>query len=229
VGKPLLRQGVCVYCGNTGQVTLDHVIPQCLFSGRIPKDAPVVDACLKCNGEMKSAFDTYLRDLLVNDMSSSRNSEAQKLLPKYERARARNRSILDRDMRTDYEVIGLTKPSGIISSFADTSWIVDERVKIIMRMTIGGLFHYYLHELLPLNTPFEVSRVIDIKLIEKTVRELGERGGRHACIGTGDVFECTFGNSQEKPDLSVWVLNFYRSVVFLAFTGITESKIIVAR
>lgn len=221
--------GICAYCRKAGEVTADHVIPQCLFPGRIPKDAPIVDACQKCNGVMKSTFDTYLRDLLVNDMSSSRNSLAQELLPKYERARARNRSILDRDMRTNSDIVGFAKPSGIIGSYADTWEVVDERVKIIMSMIIRGLFHYYLHDTLPRDISLEISRVIDSKLINKTLFELYERGGRHARIGTGDVFECTYGNSREKPYLSVWVLNFYRSVVFFAFTGISEPKIIIVR
>jgi hypothetical protein len=225
--KPLSRQGTCVYCGNIGEVTLDHVIPQCLFPGHIPKDAPIVDACQKCNGEMKSAFDEYLRDMLVNDMSSSRNPIAKRLLAKYARASARNRSLLDRDLHRDYDTIGLIKPSGIIGSFADISWIVNERVRIIMQMMIRGLFRYYLQEILSVNTPIDISRVINMQFIEKTIRELYEQGGKHACIGTGDVFECAFVNSQEDPYISVWVLNFYRSVVFFAFTSMPKSEIVV--
>ena len=37
-----IKQGICAYCSASGDVTGDHVIPQCLWPGRVPKDAPVV-------------------------------------------------------------------------------------------------------------------------------------------------------------------------------------------
>ena len=72
------REGTCVYCGTYGVVTADHVVPQCLWSGRVPKDAPVVDACYHCNHVVKSAYDTNLRDLLLIDADSSQSPQAQR-------------------------------------------------------------------------------------------------------------------------------------------------------
>ena len=52
-----IKQGTCAYCGAVGDVTGDHVIPQCLWPGRVPRDVPVVDACRQCNHIWKSGND----------------------------------------------------------------------------------------------------------------------------------------------------------------------------
>lgn len=61
------RQGRCAYCGTSGEVTRDHVIPHCLWSEAIPLDIFTIDACRKYNNVEKSGNDVYLRDLLIND------------------------------------------------------------------------------------------------------------------------------------------------------------------
>ena len=42
MAKTTLKQGICAYCGNFGEVTYDHIIPQCLWPGRVPKDSPQI-------------------------------------------------------------------------------------------------------------------------------------------------------------------------------------------
>ncbi len=84
-------QGTCAYCGSVGDVTDDHVIPKCLWPGRVRKDAPIVDACRPCNHIWKSEYDTYLRDMLVNDKACAKNPIAQKVRERYYRSAANNR------------------------------------------------------------------------------------------------------------------------------------------
>ncbi len=59
--------GICAYCGSKGVVTEDHIIPQCLWTGRVPKKVPKVPACRQCNHILKSELDAYFRDLLTTD------------------------------------------------------------------------------------------------------------------------------------------------------------------
>lgn len=72
MSKPqrLREAGQCAYCGQHDILTVDHVIPRCLFdgvTGGVPSDVPKVGACRRCNNA-KSTDDTFLRDVLVRDL-----------------------------------------------------------------------------------------------------------------------------------------------------------------
>jgi hypothetical protein len=41
--------GICAYCSSEGEVTEDHIFPQCLWTGRVPKRVPKVPECRRCN------------------------------------------------------------------------------------------------------------------------------------------------------------------------------------
>jgi len=44
-------------------------------------------------------------------------------------------------------------------------------------------------------------------------------GGSSVSVGTGEVFECAYGWAAEKPDVSLWYLNFYQRIVFSIATN----------
>lgn len=213
--ESIFRQGTCAYCGNIGDVTDDHVIPQCLWPGRVRKDAPIVAACRPCNHIWKSEYDTYLRDILVNDRACVKSSIAQKVRERYYRAALNNRSIMARDLAARGELVGLQEPSGLISGFAKTLPDAVERCNVIMPLIVRGLHQFYLHTTLPKDTTFKVARVIKRQEIEALAREMNEKGGVYQNIGTGDVFQCAFWPRPEHLYLEVWILNFYRSIRFV--------------
>jgi hypothetical protein len=69
----------CAYCGRQEHLTVDHVIPRCLFDGvegGVPADVPKVTACRQCN-IAKSADDAFLRDVLVADARLALQPSAQ--------------------------------------------------------------------------------------------------------------------------------------------------------
>lgn len=215
MAKSLPRQGICAYCGNVGEVSTDHVIPQCLWPGRVRKDAPAVDACRPCNNVWKSEYDTYLRDILVNDRACARNPIAQKVREKYYRAAADNQSIMARDLAERAELVGLQGPSGLISGFAKTLPDAVERCNIIMPLIVRGLHRFYLHAALPQNIAFSVARVIKRQEMEALTREMNEKGGAFQNIGTGDVFQCAFWPRLGHLYSEIWILNFYRCIRFV--------------
>ncbi len=217
-------QGFCVDCGNTSDITVDHVIPRCLFPGRIPKDALVVAACPTCNGVMKSSFDAYLRDLLVVDTNSYETTIAQQLHPKFQRAFARNQSNLMRDFLNDNEILDVVDTSGNLVKHVVTSEKANEQIENVMVMIERGLYHYYLDTTLPSNVPFEVIRVFDRDTFEKIESELYERGGFYAPLGDGNIFECTFSLLPEDSCVSIWLLTFYRSTMIMVVTGRESDK-----
>src|SRR5258708_21198745 len=71
--------GQCAYCGRHDMLTVDHVIPRCLFDGvtdGVPDAVPKVGACRQCNNA-KSTDDTFLRDVLVRDLRLVEHPVAQ--------------------------------------------------------------------------------------------------------------------------------------------------------
>src|SRR4051812_32449628 len=72
------RTGICAYCGESGNITRDHVIPRCLFPRPLPQDMLTVPACDSCNGR-KSRHDDFLRDILVTDIAATESPVAQEL------------------------------------------------------------------------------------------------------------------------------------------------------
>lgn len=223
------RQGTCAYCGNVGDVTDDHVIPKCLWPGRVRKDVPIVDACRPCNHIWKSEYDTYLRDLLVNDRACVKNPIAQKVREKYLRAAKDHHSIVARDLAERSQLVGLEEPSGFISGFAKTLPSAIERFNVTMPLIVRGMHQFFLHTILPDNISFHVVRVIKRQEMEALAREMNEHGGAYNNIGTGDVFQFAFWPRHEATYSEVWILNFYRSVryVVVVQTQIPEKNTLI--
>ncbi len=167
----------------------------------------------------KSEYDTYLRDILVNDRACAKNPLAQKIRAKYYRAASNNRSIMARDLAERWELVGLEEPSGLISSFAKTLPDAMKRCNIIMPLIVRGLYQFYLHATLPKDTPFRVARVINRQEMEALTREMNEKGGAYHNIGDGNVFQFAFWPRQEDFYSEVWILNFYRSIRYVVFVA----------
>ncbi len=216
------RHGTCVYCGTVGDVSDDHVVPQCLWpSGKAPADAPVLDACPTCNHQRKSEDDTYLRDLLATDRIATQTPNGQKLIPKFERAKDHNRSIMARDFRDQRQVVERIEPSGS-HIWSMISPEANARTRKIMEMIVRGLHQYYLHEPLPANTSFLISRLFRQEEVDALSKTFDDFGGRIERIGNGEVFECAFtlAFSSWYPHASIWMLTFYQRVVFFVGTNL---------
>lgn len=88
---------------------------------------------------------------------------------------------------------------------------------------VRGLYHAYIGKnigvTLPVPTPFEVFRQHDMDEIIQNIKMLLYMGGRSVSVGTGEVFECAYGCAAEKPDVSLWYLNFYQRIVFFIATN----------
>ncbi len=191
-----IKQGTCAYFGAVGDVTSDHVIPQCLWPGRVPKDVPVVDACRQCNNIWKSGNDSYLRDLLVNDRNAIQSPIVQKILPKFTRSVLTNKSIMHRDLRDQGKVVMIQRPSGLLVPSLVTE-VAEKRTREIMSLIVRGLHQYYLHEPLPKDASFWIGRLRTKEQIDGISNDIasfsGEyRKGTYECVGDGAVFSCAY-------------------------------------
>ena len=146
--KKKLRRGTCAYCGiYSEELSEDHVIPKCLFSGHPPTDTPVVYACKKCNSKKKSLDDAYLRDYLVKNLEGSGRLIVPSLREAFERAKEKNHSRFVRDIK--YQPLPLFTSTGLFRGFTLAESIPSERIKAILRSTMRGLYHAYTNKWLP--------------------------------------------------------------------------------
>ena len=216
------HEGICVYCGTYGIVTADHVVPQCLWSSRVPKDAPLVDACKKCNNEEKSRNDTYLRDFLTMDMANEGQHVKERIYPKFIRAVQRNQSVFAHHAQRS-QLVELVTPGGLFAGYAYGIQLPTQQITKELTTIVRGLYYAYIGKnigiTLPETTPFEVFRQRDMDEVVQNVGLLLNMGGVSVSVGTGEVFECAYGCAAEKPEVSLWYLNFYQRIVFSVATN----------
>src|SRR5258707_53851 len=169
--KKKLRRGTCAYCGIYSQeLSEDHVIPACLFSGHPPTDTPVVYACKKCNSKRKSPDDAYLRDYLVKSLEGSGHLIAPSLREAFERAKEKNHSQFVHEIR--YHRLPLFTSTGLFRGFTLAESISSERIKAILRTTVRGLYHAYTNKWLPGKIEIEVYRFTDPSHINPLIQDL---------------------------------------------------------
>src|SRR6266849_451322 len=171
-----IKQGTCAYCGAVGDVTGDHVIPQCLWPGRVPRDVLVVDACRQCNHIWKSGNDAYLRDLLVSDRDVIQSPIGQRIQPKFARSVLTNRSLMDRDLRDHGKIVVTQQPSGLFVPSLVVE-VPEKRTREIMSLIVRGLHQYYLHESLPKDISFWIARLRTKEQIEGISNEIAAISG----------------------------------------------------
>ncbi len=56
-------------------------------------------------------------------------------------------------------------------------------------------------------------------VVQREVQVLLQMGGKYQPVGDGSVFDCVYRYVAEKPDVSLWYLDFYRLVVFSVATN----------
>jgi hypothetical protein len=223
-----IKQGTCAYCGVVGDVTSDHVIPQCLWGGHAPSDVPVVEACRQCNHVGKSGNDAYLRDLLVNDQDALQSPIAQKIRQKFIRSVLTNRSHMDRDLRNHGKIVVTQRPSRLLVPSLVVE-VAEKRTREIMSLIVRGLHHYYLHEPLPKDASFWIARLRTQEQIEGISNDIAAISGEYhrgatQCVGDGAVFSCAYVEMIADEHITLWRLNFYGNVVFAVMTNPIQVK-----
>lgn len=222
----LREEGHCAYCGQHDMLTVDHVIPRCLFdsvTGGVPGDVPRLGACLKCN-KLKSADDAFLRDVLVRDVRLTEHSIAQSI-----RHGAHARSI-DKGKSQYPRAASRLR---YVASPTDSGLVVaepilpKERLHSIFTQLVRGLMLVYEHYELPSTTNFDVVRAVRTEVILAEARRWAVDTSNmvHTVqAGDGSVFWSVYYHSSTPGRLneSMWWLRFYEHAVYWIATDLSN-------
>lgn len=220
------EEGQCVYCSQHDILTVDHVIPRCLFdgvAGGVPGDVPKVGACLQCNNA-KSADDSFLRDVLVRDLRLAEHPIAQTIRHgAHERSISRGKSQYP---RAASRLRFVPSPTGSGLSVAEPI-LPKERLHGIFTRLVRGLMVAYEHYELSSITNFDVLRAADTKVaLAEAQRWAADTSGMVHTVqaGDGSVFWCVYYHTlaPEQPNLSQWWLRFYEHVVYWVGTDMSN-------
>lgn len=210
----------CAYCGQHSKLTVDHVIPRCLFNG-VPSDAPRVGACHQCNNT-KSTDDTFLRDVLVRDLRVAEHPIAKNIRHgTHARSIAKGRSQYPRAASNlRFALTG----SGI---WAAEPILPKERLHAIFARLVRGLMIAYENYELLSTTNFDVVRAVDTKaaLADAQHWATDTSGMVHTVqAGDGSVFWSVYYHSltPEHTNKSQWWLRFYEHAVYWVCTGMSN-------
>ncbi|MEL7500040.1 MAG: hypothetical protein AAFN77_20735 [Planctomycetota bacterium] len=205
--------GECVYCGQMGRLTSDHVIPRCVFPKPRPQDMLTVRACNDCNNQ-KSNHDDFLRDLLVTDLFGAESEPAKKLFDKVQRSFGRDQSLMQRTMENS-KIVDVPMPDGESIS-ADAAKFGLDRANEMLTFIVKGLYFNVVGSRLPPESIFNFSRLLPTDMFEN-LKRIEELKPSRFLIGDGAVFDCIYVTGRDG--ISLWILQFFGSVWFRIMTG----------
>lgn len=213
----------CVYCGTRDATTQDHVPPKALFPKPRPDNMVTVPSCAQCNGGA-SDDDEYFRFMLATRADVFDNPSVKAVLPKIHRSLHKPAkggfvtSILDATRE-----LSLVSPQGL-SLGKQMAFEVDlARLDRVVERTTLGLFYKSagrrLHSCYSVRS-FSESGLRDLD--RETKANLQQRI-IPALTSTsptliGDRVFKYWSYSTEDPDTTLWLLQFYEKVSFLAMT-----------
>lgn len=222
----LREEGQCAYCGQHDMLTVDHVIPKCLFDGvtsGVPGDVPKVGACLKCNNA-KSTDDTLLRDVLVRDLRLAEHPIAQTIRHgTHARSIARGRSQYPR-AASRLRFVPSPTDSGLLVA---EPILPKERLHGIFTRLVNGLMVAYEHYQLASTTNFDVVRAVSTEIVlAEAHRWATDTSGMVHTVQSGDgsVFWGVYYHSLTEGhlDMSQWWLRFYEHAVYWIGTDMSN-------
>lgn len=202
----------CVYCRVRPGTTSDHVPPDQMFPAPKPSDLITVPACSECNKGFQKDEDYFrgLFGLTGAPIEGDAPDFWAKVGRGLERSPALKKTIAD-SLRTgtmtntDGEEVGQwTEVEG--------NW---HRVATLIQKCVRGLYFFERSEALPAATEIDCPQYGDTPMDLDALYSLTRHGKR----GWPGVFEYRYCVAADNPTASAWILTFYWTCVFTAFTG----------
>ena len=224
--------GDCVYCGLRAKLTLDHVPPAGLFGNPSPTDLIKVPSCFKCNGGA-SRDDEYFKTVMVWKDRAGSHPEAVAIRSSVFRGlQMPQKTGFRHHLLRGMHLIRQRTPNGLYLGHREAFNVDLERLgRVVARITKGLHWH---HEGKRIPPTFEVSAFAEDGFREMSpwdqerIREqivAPVFSGAHHSIGRG-VMQYWYVRATDRPEVSVWIYEFYQDVKFLALVAPNPSTIV---
>lgn len=216
------KTGECVYCGDVGSITYDHIPPKSLFAKPKPQNLVTVPSCLACNGGA-SDDDEYFRLLCTARHDTHDHPDAKAGWSTAFRGLTKPRKVLFKNafLETCREVAVHTDAGVYLGQ--TLSFEADlRRLSRVVRRTVIGLFYHHTGSRLRdgyeaiafaveglAGTPglADLEREIILPLWKVVPNTIGQ-----------DVFTYRFQILEEDSNASAWFMSVYQAIHFVGLT-----------
>lgn len=207
----------CVYCGTNDATTDDHAVPKNLFPGQVPHSEIKVPSCADCNGSF-AKHEEYFRTILFVALAET-NAEIAKLYPKFKRSLTRKgaEKFLALMVNSIKRVDRQTQGGIYLPDRTPAIEYVEERVNIVLRKVIRGMFYKWKGYPLPKDYIVDAIMHADSHPLPKKAL-LVPGSGEYRKVGDGKVFAYWVKPTVDNPECIAWLLSFYDTLPALGAT-----------
>ena len=100
--------------------------------------------------------------------------------------------------------------------------VPEARTQRIFSTIVRGLYRYYVGKPIPVGVAFDVRRYRNREALRAAIQSLAANGATCRKAGDGQVFQCIYGVAGDRPDTSIWILEFYHRILVTVFTCLPE-------
>lgn len=221
--RQMARSGECVHCGVVGELTDDHVPPECIFPESARTGLIVVPSCIECNGGA-SKDDEHFRLMLTMRADTSDLRAAEEVVASVWRSLERPEA---RRFATSFRSTFIKRPvfteSGIYLGTAPTFPVDRSRLARVVERTVKGIFFAQTGHRLADDHAVSCWDELALTAIPEETRPFWNRLYQHTVskgpsIVCADVFQYWHHVLHEDPNISSWFLLFYGKVPFFCIT-----------
>lgn len=204
---------------------MEHVVGKCLVPEPRPNKMITVPSCKKCNHDVKSPCETYLRDFLEVIINTTRPDN--RLQEKTFRSFDRSSSELKRDMDKTIEFREVTTPSGIYYRHPCFTPNPDKYCRALA-FIVKGLYYNSLGNILPKDCQFIIEGVTEEEILEDRVKiKKAQHKGKYLIKDTSAIsFWADVVVSADNHNVSQWWLYFHGSICFYVATFQSVDEIV---
>jgi len=214
------KTGVCVFCGNVGVVTADHVPPRGIFPNPQPNGIKLitVPACEKCNGGSSKEDEEF--KLFTSFKSGMDDAHCLKLHESAKRTLANN-GRLKCEFQKNSKMVHMTDPfTGLLTPMIELKYDAKPILKVTKKI-IYGLHYHCFKKLLPQDVTciiiLEDMLTNDHKDFLLSIIEDMKISGAFFSIGKNDEFACLYSGTEVEYATS-WLLMFNKKTYVWGLT-----------
>lgn len=220
--------GICAYCGESGNLTRDHIPPKGLFAKPLPHDLITVPCCLKCNNS-PSKDDEYFKLALSlrHDVDRSQAGGAAKsALRSLGRPEQRG---FTRSFLSSTKNVEIYSEGGIYLGKGGAYDVDLQRLNSVAARIVRGLYRHHFKKNIPQpwsvdawcteGFPKQANGLSTVKgIIAKLLQEV-------PVVKADGAFKYWFKTIGEPEDLSsAWYMLFFSRVGFFGMTARDSSN-----